>query len=170
MRRLTSGLITFAAVAIGLLINRPFLADVAYQRGQTEINVGRTRQGIPFLWRALAIDPHDAKAAVRIVWAEREVGDDRAALSIADTMMQRFPDDIPLQRERARTLFVMRRYTDAATAFNKILESRHTIVNDALYASLSYSNAGDERQARKMLEIGRMEHPESAIFKKVRAQ
>lgn len=170
MRQATSALITVIAVLIGVFLNRPFFADVAYQRGQTEINVGRTREGIPFLWRALAIDPHDAKAAVRIVWADREIGDANAALSTANTMMRRFPDDVPLQRERARTLFVMRRYAQAAAAFNKILASRQTIVNDALYASLAYSNAGNDRQARRMLEIGRAEHPESPVFRTVPAQ
>lgn len=166
MSRIYGALVTILAVAIGFWINRPFFADVAYQRGQTEINMGRPSAGMPFLWRALAIDPHDARAAQRIVWTEREMGHASLALVEANSLLKRFPSFVPLQRERARTLFVLKRYGMSAPAFARILQTPESIVNDALYAMISYDNIGRRDRGAEMLRIGLVQHPNSAILRR----
>ncbi len=161
MRRASGVIVTIIAVMVGLYIDRPMLSDVVYQRGQMEINYGRPLVGLPFIWRALAIDPGDVKAARRIVWVDRELGRHTQAIADADRFLRDHPNDIGLQRERARTLFVSHQYQQAAKAFAQILHSKESVVNDGLYAWVAYLNLGEPAQARAVARFAYADHPES---------
>ena len=70
----------------------PDYADVTYNLGQSYVTVNRQQEALPYLQRAVAINPYNVDRRVALAMALRDVGQDDEAVRELDRALQMQPD------------------------------------------------------------------------------
>lgn len=160
-----------ASVAIAVIITRPMLADVVDQRAMNEQVAGNYTVAIALANRALLIDSNAHAAAARIIRMERESGHFDRALADADNFERHGSSDV-VRSERARVLFAMKRYPEAAKAFDVELSDANVVrtrehrflLADVMFAETAWELSGNRVAARAELARGLTFAPGNKTF------
>ena len=80
----------------------PDYADVTYNLGQLHFAVGRTAEALPYLRRAVEINPYQAERRMALAAALHQAGQDDDAMQQLDRILQLQPDNQEAQDLRKR--------------------------------------------------------------------
>jgi Tfp pilus assembly protein PilF len=153
--------LTAGSLAVAAVLLRPQLSQALVVRGDEFLVRSDAAGALVRYERALAIDPRNANAADRAVFAGMERHTPEAlvrAVRTADAYLRIDPNDSTVLADRALCLLVRRKYDAAARDF----EAAAAATSDARYyvfAGWARLRAGDARGARSMWTRALHLHP-----------
>ena len=141
--------LTHTASAIEL---NPSDSEALYRRGEALLNVGRVEESIAPLESSRRLEPHAVR--INLVMAYFLAGRTRAALALADSLLERAPDHVALNAMRAASQAELNNLEEARRSAQAVRRYSPTFEVDRWVRGVRYGPENSERLRAALRKAG----------------